>query len=1174
MRRAAWGWVVVFLVLQLLLQGCRLRGETSNGPAATPDALAGTSQATAIAPATAGDVPGATRSTVQKPPKPASEETGAGAVERVQPTPDPELDAWTILVYMSASAELDDAALRALNAMEAAGSSQDVNVFVQLDRNPDEVPAGEWRGARRYRITADEDVSAVTSTLVGELGATNMGDPDSLTAFIAWGQQEHPANHYALVLWGESRSWRGVVHDTGEDDDLSMSDLSGALERALPQSQRTILDIIAFDAGMTANLEVLNAIQPYANFAVAAQGLLSPAQRSYDLLLGALYDDESVTPQQLAQLIATTGPTKAGSGNALPATMAAFDLRALPAANEALQHLAQYLVQNGELSWTTVAAARRAALITIPHTGPGGNLFATVDLRRFAEQIMLLAPRPVLSQHGDAISTALEKVILTNQASGAGRSSSGITLAFLPLEGVGDPLYADVDPGGWQAALHSFYEASGELRNAPQGEVEVQGSEGAGAHSPVLLGWELRTTDLDDAAFVALREEAEGGRRLLYLNSIGADMSLAGPNAGWRAGVWQQEMIWDTTAPYLSDGANGDFVPLWPAPGDLEPLVVPVRFVPAADGVTARDAVLLFDSTTQTLDSVWEMAKRDGALRQVLPAAGDGFQLYNVFLESDDRLTYEPGVTLIYSDGVDIAYDYFPLPSGDYQVGLLADGTAASSLVAPVDVTVANEELLPGYQAYLNGDHGFQFLYPLTWPEPVFDGRRVATAARQRGPELTVSTYPQFGGASAAQLKTQTLEAFGELDILYEEAVSVHGEEGQLVAYGYSAEDGPHTGVFVAFVDTDRDTGYVIDLDGLALDEAMTIEIANRIVASWRFAPVDAGSWPEQWATTTRSSLTVTLPPTYRHETLDNGWELFKDGPAFLAVRGDAISGEGGDSIAQHWTAVAARGVDAFDSEDPRPLALGRSLWSRVDFTYEGDDGPVSGVVLATVYGGQEVVAWAEAPAGSFQQLWNDHFLVSLAGVLPNAPGSAGLLYEATFDEPGSWGTGRQEGATGAVTDGVYELGIEASRGFFWTAAGASLADGYFEVDVMQTAGSSDSAFGLLLRAEHEVESFYVFEISADGYVWIGWCRRNCAEATSLVEDGWFASEAINQGLSARNTLLVTADGPHLTFFINGSEVGKVDDERATAGDVGLFGETFGDGGLVVQFDDLRVLAP
>jgi hypothetical protein len=181
--------------------------------------------------------------------------------------------------------------------------------------------------------------------------------------------------------------------------------------------------------------------------------------------------------------------------------------------------------------------------------------------------------------------------------------------------------------------------------------------------------------------------------------------------------------------------------------------------------------------------------------------------------------------------------------------------------------------------------------------------------------------------------------------------------------------------------------------------------------------------------------------------------------------------------------------------------------------------------------------------------------------------------FEERFDSAGKWGTGTDIDVEGDVRDGRYEFLVKNDLGLFWTTAGESLRDGVYEVEATQLEGPLDNGYGMLFRVDTDENSFYMFEVSGDGYVWTGLCRERCeAEETPFIENGWFQSDAVNSGLDATNVLRVRAEGGNLIFFVNDQEVGRVTDNTLDAGDIGLVVETFGEGGVLVAFDNFTVM--
>jgi len=184
---------------------------------------------------------------------------------------------------------------------------------------------------------------------------------------------------------------------------------------------------------------------------------------------------------------------------------------------------------------------------------------------------------------------------------------------------------------------------------------------------------------------------------------------------------------------------------------------------------------------------------------------------------------------------------------------------------------------------------------------------------------------------------------------------------------------------------------------------------------------------------------------------------------------------------------------------------------------------------------------------------------------------SLGGPYEETFDDAGNWGTGEDLEARGEVTGGRYEFLVKADLGLFWATAGEQRGDGVYQLEATQLEGPLDNGYGLMFRVDSDANSFYLFEVSGDGYVWIGVCQNSCEEEQPLVGDGWVASEAVNQGLNATNVLRVRAEDGNMIFFVNDQEVGRVTDNTLRQGDIGIMVETLGQGGVLVVFDNFTV---
>jgi hypothetical protein len=211
------------------------------------------------------------------------------------------------------------------------------------------------------------------------------------------------------------------------------------------------------------------------------------------------------------------------------------------------------------------------------------------------------------------------------------------------------------------------------------------------------------------------------------------------------------------------------------------------------------------------------------------------------------------------------------------------------------------------------------------------------------------------------------------------------------------------------------------------------------------------------------------------------------------------------------------------------------------------------------------------ARAGTFfQKLLAACGILAACGML--AACASADPYEETFDSPGEWRTGDDIDVEGEVRDGVYDLLLKGDELIIWTTAGEQFEDGIYQVEATQVEGPLDNGFGMLLRVDDKQDDFYLFEISGDGYVWIGrYLDGGDQEAQPLVGDGWIESAAVYRGLDVTNRLRVRAESGNLIFSVNGQEVGRFTDNSFARGDIGLMARTLGVGGVRVQFDNFTV---
>lgn len=117
-------------------------------------------------------------------------------------TPLPKAD-WTVMVYFAADNELERAAVANLEMMKQVGSIDGkLNLLAQLDTRT---------SSRTFRYRLADETTRLEEDVIETLPEINTGDPQELRAFLRWGQDKYPADHYLVVLWGHGNGWQPLT---------------------------------------------------------------------------------------------------------------------------------------------------------------------------------------------------------------------------------------------------------------------------------------------------------------------------------------------------------------------------------------------------------------------------------------------------------------------------------------------------------------------------------------------------------------------------------------------------------------------------------------------------------------------------------------------------------------------------------------------------------------------------------------------------------------------------------------------------------------------------------------------------------------------------------------------------------------------------------------------------
>ena len=383
-------------------------------------------------------------------PSPTDEPSPTGEPS-ASPSPDENRtgQTWTVMLYFDLRDEITEKwSLFDVNEAESIGSNDRVRIVSQVARySGGNTADGDWSGARRYLLQPDDDMEAIRSPLLADLGQVNMADEDTLVDFVQWSAQNYPADHYALVMLDHGAGWPGGYLDRDSGgigrDNIALAEQRGdllftmeigrALER-LRQAGLPSLDLIGFDACLMASLEVFAEVAPYARYAVASQNVENSSTAwAYAAWLKDLKEDPDTYgnhPELLAISAVghfVTDDRRFEDAYSLYAfgimtdreqaiqfvrdggsTLSAVDLAALPTVLERLNQLAEQLVN---VDQSLVAKARQDALAF-------GTFFskeappAYLDLVSFARLVKDSTGDAGVTQAADALVEAVQQAVV------------------------------------------------------------------------------------------------------------------------------------------------------------------------------------------------------------------------------------------------------------------------------------------------------------------------------------------------------------------------------------------------------------------------------------------------------------------------------------------------------------------------------------------------------------------------------------------------------------------------------------------------------------------------------------------------------------------------------------------------------------------------------------------
>ncbi|MBE3067033.1 MAG: hypothetical protein IMZ73_06340, partial [Chloroflexi bacterium] len=184
------------------------------------------------------------------------------------------------------------------------------------------------------------------------------------------------------------------------------------------------------------------------------------------------------------------------------------------------------------------------------------------------------------------------------------------------------------------------------------------------------------------------------------------------------------------------------------------------------------------------------------------------------------------------------------------------------------------------------------------------------------------------------------------------------------------------------------------------------------------------------------------------------------------------------------------------------------------------------------------------------------------------------ILFQDDFSNTNSgWDQAHTDIGSTDYENGGYRINIIQSDTYFFANPYQSFQnDVRIEVDATKIGGPDDNAFGVICRYQ-DVDNYYYFYISSDGYVGIGVDKAGTKTIISSSDGNLTSDSSVTQG-AVTNHLRADCIGNTLTLFVNGTQVATVTDSTFTGGDVGLVAKTFSVGGTDIMFNNFFVYKP
>lgn len=695
---------------------------------------------------------------------------------------------------------------------------------------------------------------------LASIGETDTGDPAVLVEYALWAIETFPAENYALLIANHGGGWTSVaVDEATEGSGLTMPELDGALAQIVVESGIGNFALIAFDACLMAQLEVITTLSPYARYAVAAEEVIPGAGYDYVTALGALVANPAMTAPELGQVIVDGYMAYYTD---VVTDYEAFDLHVYDLANTAgvqaaLEAFSAAVQAAPAENLTAIGNARNNAQLFSADDPETVDYYSSVDLVDFMRLLTQLTPDAGVQAAAQAVIDAVSALVVYGAASPGLPGANGLAVYF-PANtrtfAIADnnqtyPDHLGTPMAGWLAFLNTFHGTATDTFTPDDLSITITdvlpADDVASIWDPPVILFQTNGQGIVDLQFFAALQLEDNLQIILDLSPL--EFTVFTPDGEaitqFPEGLSDNEFTWNVEMPLLTDGLNAVEVLLYTNPDDPNSLSVKGLYRPNGSDEPIS-AYLVIDAETSAVTSVvgvTEVAGGGQVTREINVERGDTFEPVWSILDANGELTFIPSETQLVFDNDPITYSFVPAASGTYVLTMLTEDMAGNIAFDSVDFTVDNTDLDENYRGFKDVQTGINFLFPWGWNDPdVIENEDESYTLATTNPEGDISIIVDaYEVGSVEELLDTALTVLDNFGAAYDEPLDAElvDYDGVIVYYSYEAEDGLHLGAQLVVYVPENGLGYIIDVDALEAAAEEADFIFQDIVYSVVFFP-------------------------------------------------------------------------------------------------------------------------------------------------------------------------------------------------------------------------------------------------------------------------------------------------------------------------------------------------